>query len=562
MFERHDFLTPWSNDRPSFEKPVRTRIPSAIAGLITLFLIYRIGADLVSREAGLIAAVALATTFRFVLYARQGLTDVPVTMFVTLSIWGFLRAFTAGDGESRRYGLAAWAATGCAALTKGPVAVIGPLAWVLFALLTDRRAALRRLHAPAGLLVAAAIALPWPLMMVALYGRSFLDIALGYEVVARYVSPDFPGRDRGFFYFYGVWLGDAAPWSLFFLAGLAWAAASWRTLDEGTRRAVRLALAWFMTVLLLFSFSSYKLPHYLMPAYPATALMVGMFGAAVLRATVSRRWLWRLPALLAALLFGAGAVLVSLLLRRAFRLPFSDPSYLLPGTAAGRHGPDHRQRAHRPRFGRSGGNRHHARGWLRLVDPGDLATRTPAVSADSAAGACGCAGRPAWRARRGGRQLRYARARVLRAPVCSAVGGPPGSAPLSFRPGSTALRASTRGLRSRPAIGGSRLAHRGRKGGLQRAHAASAGACARARRPYAGADHRAVTLALRAPHACVRLSPSNLMDTTPVAGVRRLEPEEGPSRQSRGCLCNRALLNLPPSFRTLGHVSLRHQHVD
>jgi hypothetical protein len=93
---------------------------------------------------------------------------------------------------------------------------------------------------------------------------------------------------------------------------------------------VRLALAWFMTVLLLFSFSSYKLPHYLMPAYPATALMVGIFGAAVLRASVSRRWLWCLPALLAALLFGAGAVLVALLLRRAFRLPFSDPSYLLP----------------------------------------------------------------------------------------------------------------------------------------------------------------------------------------------------------------------------------------
>jgi 4-amino-4-deoxy-L-arabinose transferase-like glycosyltransferase len=345
MFSRGDFLTPWFNAQPRFEKPVLLywlqapfvavlgptetafRLPSALAGLVTLIVVFRIASRLVSPAAGLYAALALATTFRFVLYARQGLTDVPVTAFVSVAIWGFLRAFDAPAGRSRGYALAAWGATGCAALTKGPVAVLGPLVWGVFAAAGDWRAAWRRLHVPSGILVAAAVALPWFALMTAWYGHAFLDVALGYEVVNRYLSPDFPGPDRGFTYFFGAWIGDGAPWSLFFVAAAVWAARSWRTLDEGTRRAVRLAAVWWAAVLLVFSFSSYKLPHYIMPAYPATALLAGIFADAVARGALRRLALWRVPVALTALLLAAGAVLLGLLLRRAFELPLLDPSF-------------------------------------------------------------------------------------------------------------------------------------------------------------------------------------------------------------------------------------------
>jgi 4-amino-4-deoxy-L-arabinose transferase-like glycosyltransferase len=340
MVERGDFLTPWFNGKPRFEKPplmywlqtpavailgpteTAFRLPSAIAGLVTLLLVYHIASRLVNARAGLIAAIVLATTFRFVLYARQGLTDVPVTALVTLTIWCFL------DGR-RGVTLAGWAATGCAVLMKGPVAIIGPLVWSFYALWTDGWPGITRMRIIAGGAIAAAIALPWFVAMMALHGRAFVDVALGYEVVARYMSPDFPGRDRGFSYFWGVWLGDAAPWSFFFLAALAWTASRWATLDDGVRRATQLSIVWFLVVLLLFSVSSYKLPHYIMPAYPATALLVGVFADAVARGAVSARWLWRVPAALAMVLLIVGAVLLGLLLTRAFDLPPSDPSFIL-----------------------------------------------------------------------------------------------------------------------------------------------------------------------------------------------------------------------------------------
>jgi hypothetical protein len=71
------------------------------------------------------------------------------------------------------------------------------------------------------------------------------------------------------------------------------------------------------------------LPHYIMPAYPATALLVGAFADAVGRGIVKSTWLWRVPAALAAVLLIAGAVLLGLLLKRAFDLPPTDPSFVL-----------------------------------------------------------------------------------------------------------------------------------------------------------------------------------------------------------------------------------------
>jgi 4-amino-4-deoxy-L-arabinose transferase-like glycosyltransferase len=218
MFERGDFVTPWFNDQPRFEKPpllywlqvpfvavlgpteTAFRLPSALAGLLCLFVVYRIGARQASPRAGVIAALALASSFRFLLYARQGLTDLPVTAMVALAIWMFLEALESAD-RRRRLALTGWAATGAAALLKGPVAIFAPLTIVLYGLVTAPRRVWRRLDLPLGVLLASAIVMPWYLVMIGLHGQAFVDVAIEYEVVARYLEPDFPGRDRGMLFF-------------------------------------------------------------------------------------------------------------------------------------------------------------------------------------------------------------------------------------------------------------------------------------------------------------------------------------------------------------------------
>jgi len=169
MFLRHDFLTPYFNGLPRFEKPIlfywmqvpgfallgptetAARLPAALAAFGCLLLTWRIGALLqLSRRATFAGTVLLATTFRFAVWTRQGLTDVPALFWVLAAIYWFLRALD--DDGTRRDALFGWAAVGAAGLTKGPVAVL-PLAIIAVFLVVSRQISLvRRLHARFGML--------------------------------------------------------------------------------------------------------------------------------------------------------------------------------------------------------------------------------------------------------------------------------------------------------------------------------------------------------------------------------------------------------------------------
>jgi 4-amino-4-deoxy-L-arabinose transferase-like glycosyltransferase len=352
MVDRGDVLTPWFNGQPRFEKPIllywlqlpfvavlgptetAARLPAALAGLGCVVLTYLIGSTLLGPTAAWVGALTLATLFRFATYARQGLTDVPALFFELLAIHGFLRS--RADGAPRAAWVVAWAATGLAAATKGPVAVIPVAIWGAFLIAVRDWRGVARMRIVPGALVAAAIAAPWYLAMLALHGRPFVDVALGTEVVSR-VGGTF-GPRRGVAYYFGVWPADMLPWTPFFLLALVYVGVARARLDPGARRAVALLVTWFVAVVAIFSLAGVKVPHYLLPAYPAGALLVGLL---VERASTdpSARRLWWVGAWLATLALGLAAVLVGALALRAGgpamrSLWFVLPSILAGGTAA------------------------------------------------------------------------------------------------------------------------------------------------------------------------------------------------------------------------------------
>jgi 4-amino-4-deoxy-L-arabinose transferase-like glycosyltransferase len=96
---------------------------------------------------------------------------------------------------------------------------------------------------------------------------------------------------------------------------------------------MQLAGIWFLTVLAVFSVSQYKLPHYILPAYPAMALATGIFADAAIDGRVTR-WMWQAPAWLAAIALAACAVLMWLLMSRVFERALPDASFVLPGLLA------------------------------------------------------------------------------------------------------------------------------------------------------------------------------------------------------------------------------------
>jgi 4-amino-4-deoxy-L-arabinose transferase-like glycosyltransferase len=325
MFARRDFLTPYFNGVPRFEKPVllywlqaaafavvgpnelASRIPPALAGIGSVVLLYLIAARVAAAPAAIVAAAALATMFRFVAMARLGLTDVPVVFFIVAALYGFVRATESSPPRVAAW--CAWAMVGLGVLTKGPVGLLAVPIWAAYAAATQRWRLVAQVRPVAGPLLAVLIAAPWYVVMIAQHGRSFVDFAFGHEIVARMLSEDTFADPRGFFYYWKVWPGDAAPWSLLFVAAVAWAALRWRQLDATVRQPLLFGLTWFAVVFLLFSLSRSKVTHYVLPAYPAAALTIGVFIDQVSRHASESEW-WRVPmAIIAAVLLAAAGFL-------------------------------------------------------------------------------------------------------------------------------------------------------------------------------------------------------------------------------------------------------------
>ena len=342
MFARGDFQTPYLNGAPRFEKPIlfywtqaaaftafgdnefSARLPSALAGLAIVVVLYLIGARIAPRRAAFVAALVMATMFRFVTFARIGLTDVPAMFFVVAALYGFVRAVQPASGSDRwgpasagpssAWALVAWVCIGLGVLTKGPVGLLPVPIWAMYAAFSRNWSLFARTRPLIGATIALAVVLPWYVAMVVQHGRAFTDFALGHEIVERMLSEEsFGAPARGFFYYFKIWPGDAAPWSVLFVASVGWIAWRWPSVDRAVRQSVIFAAAWFICVFLLFSLSRSKVPHYVLPADPAAALLIGVFVDRLADTHDDVLW-WGVPMAIIALASSATAAATGLLL--------------------------------------------------------------------------------------------------------------------------------------------------------------------------------------------------------------------------------------------------------
>ena len=301
MLAHGGYLDPVFNDEPRWEKPVllywlqvasfrvfgvsewAARLPAALAGAASVVLLYMLGRDLFSARAGLIAAGLWLSAFRFAIFARQGLTDVPVLAFVLLAMIGFSRAsgLVAGQpGSGRQASRAAycgWLAVGLGVLTKGPIGLLPCIVVSAWIFISREWSLFRRLRFGSGAVVACLVVMPWYAYAIAVNGTAFVDVHFWRELVSRAVSPEFGGSRRGPLFYAWIAPGEIAPWTVLAVCAIAWVVARWRTMTPVQRRTFQLIGAWVVTVFAVFSVARFKLPHYVLPAYPPLLLLTGAF---------------------------------------------------------------------------------------------------------------------------------------------------------------------------------------------------------------------------------------------------------------------------------------------
>src|SRR5262249_16307698 len=233
------------------------------------------------------------------MFARRIFIDIWLTAFMALTLTCFALS-EAHPERRRRWLLLMYASIGLGVLTKGPVAVALPgLAFALYLVVRRELSPVRELRLPPGLVVVAAIVVPWYAALYYAHGWTYIRSFLISENVERFTSGVGVQMHRGAWFYLPVLFSDSFPSSLLLpmAAVLAWRSRSpvHRSPGEGGRLET-LLWCWIAAIVGFLSFSAGKQDLYIFPIAPAVAALGGL---AVARGLAEDRWRMWLSATLA-----------------------------------------------------------------------------------------------------------------------------------------------------------------------------------------------------------------------------------------------------------------------
>lgn len=297
MLRGGDWLTPRWNGELWFEKPPLlmwttavfyrlfgvgefwSRAASAFSGVGVVVLTYSMGRLVYGRRVGFLAALVLLTSYQFVSAGRFGTIDMLLTLFTYLAVYAYLRLLAGGDG---RWWYLLWLGCALALMSKGAAGWVAPVSIALALLLNGSAswASMRSSHFWQGLVLALAVVLPWHLLMYARYGQAFVGEYVGYHVVARSTRA-LEGHAESYLFYLARLVDGFFPWVLLLPFAVVAAARENMRRRSHARTLLRphslVLLLLPALVFLFYTAIPTKLLWYILPVYPACALLVAAF---------------------------------------------------------------------------------------------------------------------------------------------------------------------------------------------------------------------------------------------------------------------------------------------
>jgi 4-amino-4-deoxy-L-arabinose transferase-like glycosyltransferase len=291
MFASGDWITTRLNGIKYFEKPPlqawmnaltfslfglgewQARLWTGVCGIVGVVMTAWAGRAVFSPRVGLYAGLVLASSLFWLAAGQINSVDMSLSGMMTVCLAGVLIAQrdAATAAQRRAWMLVAWAAMALAVLAKGLVGVVLPGAvLVLYSAVARDWRIWARLHMGKGLLLFVAVAAPW-FILVAQRNPEQPHFFFIHEHFDRFLSPGHK-REGAWYYFIVLLLPGLLPW----LGLLPHSLAAGAKRVPGRFQPRLLLLIWFAFILVFFSMSSSKLPGYIVPLFPALALLTAL----------------------------------------------------------------------------------------------------------------------------------------------------------------------------------------------------------------------------------------------------------------------------------------------
>lgn len=282
------------------------RLPSVIGALVAVLFTFALGLLFLDRRGAFLAAALFASSFLLVFEAHVAKTDGVLIATILAAQYALAQIYIAGRAgrvADWRTAILFWAALGVGVMIKGPIAPIVAFLTLAALRITDRQARFwHGLRPLVGLPLLLLIAAPWYLAII-LADETFIREAAGRDFLGKLVS----GQEKhwgppGAYTL--LLIATFAPASLFVWQALRW---SWTWRRDV---AVRFCLAWAIPFWFALEITPTKLPHYILPVYPALALLIALAVQAAEAGEFRwlRHWASRLIYGICLVLFGGFAI--------------------------------------------------------------------------------------------------------------------------------------------------------------------------------------------------------------------------------------------------------------
>jgi 4-amino-4-deoxy-L-arabinose transferase-like glycosyltransferase len=345
MLLRHDLITPTLGGHLWFEKPAllywlmivsfklfgvsewSARLGPALSGLLTIAAVWWIGKrvetaslDLeptaLSELRGLSfwSTLVAGTSAGIIIFSRAASFDIVVTMTTVWALAFFIVAELEEDARRRLRLLAGfYIFVGVSLLAKGLVGIVIPFGvagayYVLRAKAPERNIVVSLLWGlPLSLLVAAT----WYGPVIWKHGWPFINQFFVQHHFARFLTDKYHHPAPAYYYLL-IFIALTLPWSAFVIAGMVNAGKRLWPRDDVLRTDPRnkfrvFTIAWVLLPLIFFSLSSSKLPGYILPVFPAAALIAGERLSRLNFHPENHKWTLRITCALC-LIFAAGVI--------------------------------------------------------------------------------------------------------------------------------------------------------------------------------------------------------------------------------------------------------------
>jgi 4-amino-4-deoxy-L-arabinose transferase-like glycosyltransferase len=288
MLRRGELVVPYLNGQIYFSKPIMiywlimasykvlgvsefaARLPSALLASGSVLLTFAMAQRVKGMRAGMLAALVLASSPLFCTFGRMCLVDMAFTSWLTAALAATLFTLSRGGGKQWIWIYVALAA---AVLTKGPAALVmfaGAIAFFAVVQRISPRALFSELRVLPGLAITAVLSVPWFVAVGLATDWLWPKVFLLFENLGRFEGETNHVNRNPFFYLivlaYGLF-----PWTM-----IAPGLLPWLRRQVVDNRLICLLACWVVAVVGAFTLSSTKLQTYILPAFPAIAVLLGV----------------------------------------------------------------------------------------------------------------------------------------------------------------------------------------------------------------------------------------------------------------------------------------------